>query len=559
MDVGTWFSRSPEARAIVILAGLGHIGVHAAVPLKYNFSATAIVGYQSITPKSVYNTVQGYGFDFGFDSAVTYTAAKDGIEGKKSVKDPTLANWTGDPFYLPAQQAFFFSVEVPRGNYQVTITMGNKDSAVTATIRAEQRRLMIESWQVPAGQSQTRTIDVNRRGDTIAGGSTMIGITTREQTYVDLDGRLTIEFNGNRPVVQQLVIAPVDTDITVYLAGNSTVVDQPQEPWSTWGENFPRFFRSGVTISDQAESGLTLASFVAQRRLTNIASTLKAGDYVFVEFGHNDMKDTTPTLLQSMNAWKTNMVSFISTVKGKGATPVLVSPTARLSFSGTTAVNTRMGYTDSMRSIAKEQGVAFLDLNGLSTTFIEALGPSNAAKAYTHFIANTVPGQTAALADNTHWNDYGGYELAKAMATAVKTQSANFTFAKCLSDDYVDFSPATPDVYGSFQLPFSPFMGAFTPPDSAVTTRLSPQAYARSGIRIASTSFRDGILSLTVNGSDAGLEARVVAMEGEHVASGFLHGQSEIQIPALHGFSHRIYVVEIVRDGVIVDEQKVLP
>jgi hypothetical protein len=218
-----------------------------------------------------------------------------------------------------------------------------------------------------------------------------------------------------------------------------------------------------------------------------------------------------------------------------------------------------MGYPDSMRSIAKEQDVPFLDLNGLSTTFIEALGPSNAAKAYTHFIANTVPGQTAALADNTHWNDYGGYELAKAMATAVKTQSANFTFAKCLSDDYVDFSPATPDVYGSFQLPFSPFMGAFTPPDSAVTTRLSPQAYARSGIRIASTSFRDGILSLTVNGSDEGLEARVVDMEGEHVASGFLHGQSEIQIPALHGFSHRIYVVEIVRDGVIVDEQKVLP
>lgn len=555
MDVKTLYSRSAVVGMLAILAGLGY-GVEAAVPMKYNFSIIPIAGYQSITPKSVYNTKQGFGFDFGFDSAVTYTAAKDGIEGKKSVKNPKLASWTGDPFYLPTQQAFFFSVDVPRGNYQVTITLGNKDSAVTATIRAEQRRLMIENWQVPAGQSQARTIDVNRRSDTVAGTNTRIGITTREQTYVDLDGRLTIEFNGNRPVVQQMVITPVDTDITVYLAGNSTVVDQPQEPWSTWGVNFPRFFKSGVAISDQAESGLTSSSFIAQGRLNNINSTLKAGDYLFVEFGHNDMKSTAAN---KMDVFKSAVLQFIAVAKAKKATAVLVSPTARLSFSGNTAANTLEAYPDSMKAIAKEQGVPFLDLNGLSSQFITALGPSNAAKAYTHFAANTVPGQTGALADNTHWNDYGGYELAKAMATAVKAQSANFTFAKYLSDDYVNFLPTTPDPYASFQLPFSPFMGTFQPPDSAVTTMLSAAAYAKSGIRIASTSFRNGVLSLRVNGAEDGLEVRVVDLDGEHVASGFMNGQSEILIPSLHGYAHRIHVVEIVRDGVIVDEQKVLP
>jgi lysophospholipase L1-like esterase len=565
MNIGTNRPSPSKMLILLVLVGASAGVVRAAVPMKYNFTNTPLTGYQSITPKSVYNTKQGFGFDFGFDSAVTFTAAQDGIEGKKAVKNPNRASWVGDPFYLPAQQAFFFSVDLPRGNYRVAITLGSKDSAVIATIRAEQRRLMIQDWAIPAGQSATRTIDVNRRSDTIAGTTTMIGITDREKTYIDLDGKLTIEFNGNRPVLQQLEITPIDTETTVYICGNSTVVDQPQEPWGTWGMNFPRFFKSGVAISDQAESGLSSASFISQRRLDNVISTIKAGDYVFVEFGHNDQKLAEA---DSLTVFRNALNTFATDVIAKKGIIVFVTPTARLSFSGSTVVNTLGSYPSIMRSVASSTpGALLLDLNAMSTTFIGALGSSNAYHAYTHFAAYTVPGQgDTTLSDNTHWNDYGGYELAKAMATAIKTQSASFTFAKYLSDDYVDFNPATPDPYSTattvgFQLPFSPFMGTFYPPDSVVTTRIAPESYAASGIRIAAVSIRNGVMSLQVAGNQEGLEARVVEVNGALVAERFLHGQAggETEIQSFHGFANRLHLVELVRDGVIIDERKVIP
>jgi lysophospholipase L1-like esterase len=549
MDRAIDSSNSRRVAALTVLIGALAQFAPGAVPMKYNFSSTPIAGFQTITPTTpAYSAAQGYGFDFKTNTLVQYTPSKDGIEGKTAGKNPY--NWTGDPFYYPLNNALFFSVAVPEGNYEVKLTLGSKDYNVQATIRAEQRRLMIEGWQIPAGQTAVRTFHVNRRSTTSATGG-KISTTGREATYIDLDNMLTIEFNGNRPVIQQMEITPVDTSITVYLCGNSTLVDQPQEPWSTWGMNFPRFFKAGVSIADQAESGLASSSFIGEGRLNYVTSYLKPTDYVFVEFGHNDMK------VYGAPQFKTYLLQFISAVKAKKANIVLVSPTARLSFSGTKAANTLGAFPDTMRAVAAENGIPFIDLNAMSSRFIEALGPSNASKAYTHFPANTVPGQTSALADNTHWNDYGGYELAKAMATQIKVQ--NFTFAKFLSDDYVAFDPSKPDPYATFQLPFSPFLGVFVKPDSLVTTRLAPALFGKESDHIASSSFHNGILSLRMAGAQDGLEARVVDLDGSLVASSLLHGQGETLIQAPHGFANRIHVIEIVRDGVIIDEQKVMP
>jgi len=526
---------------------------------KFNFSGTARSGFQTVLPTSVYATNTGFGFDFGKDSGKTvtrYTAKMDGIEAVPSGKN--THNWTGLPFYAPAREAFFFSANVPRGNYEVKITLGSVDTAVRATIRAEQRRLMIEDWQIPAGQAQARTIHVNRRSTAIAGTSNASSMTAREATYVDLDNRLTIEINGNHPVIDALEITKIDTGITVYLAGNSTVVDQSQEPWGSWGQNFPRFFKPGVAISDQAESGLSAASFLAGRRLDNIVSTLKAGDYVFVEFGHNDQKSTSATPLLD---YRNNLVKFVTAVKAKNATPVLVTPTARLSFTGTTANNTLDAYPDTVRSVAKQQGVPMFDLNAMSSRLIEALGPSNASKAYCYFPANTVDSQTTALKDGTHWNSYGGYELAKAMATEVKKQ--NLSFAKFLSDDYVAFDPSSPDAYAAFALPFSPFLGTYATPDSAVyvPVRIAGGVVGVGESRIASASLQGGTLSLRLTGDEDGLEVRVLDMDGSLVSMTSLTGRStgERQIVAPHGFSHRIHLVQLVKAGQVVDQRKVGP
>ena len=540
------------AACISLAAGSGFSA--APTSYKFNFTSTARAGYTSITPASVYNAVNGFGWDFGSDTAVIWTAAKDGIEGRTSPKNKYV--WTGDPFYQPAKQAFFFSAKVPAGNYEVRITLGNKDTAVRATIRTEQRRLTIEDWKIGAGLSETKIVHVNRRSDTVPGTKTLIGMTSREQSYIDLDDRLTVEFNGDRPVLQALEIAPVDTDITVWLCGNSTVVDQPQEPWSTWGVNFPRFFKPGVVVSDQAESGLTAGSFLSQRRLTNILGSIKAGDLVFVEFGHNDQKNTAA---DSLTVYQNNLKSFQSQVAAKGATTVFVTPTARLSFSGGTVVNTLGSYPSLMKSVASSTGSVLIDLNAMSTSFIQALGSSKAAEAYTHFPANTVPGQTTALSDNTHWNGYGGYELAKAVVSEVVRQK--LSIAKFVADDWTSFSPSAPDPYASFALPFSPFLDTtFQPPDSAVTTWANRSVRNASGLRILSERRSDGMLSLNLATSAPGAELRVVDPEGALEGRLVLRSsETSVQVPSFHGYSHGVLFVELVRDGEIHDVRSVAP
>lgn len=512
---------------------------------KFVFGSQAKTGFTRVAPTNVYALANGYGFDFGFDDVVKYTPSKDGIEGKASAKNPY--DWSTMPFYAPKRQAFMFSANVPVGNYEVRITMGGKDSASRATIRAEQRRLMIEDWRVPAGSVETRVIHVNRRKKGTS-------LTTREQGYIDLDDRLTIEFNGDHPVLSELEITKVDTDITVYLAGNSTVVDQQQEPWSAWGQNFPRFFKAGVAISDQAESGLSAESFVGGR-LDNILSTIKAGDYVFVEFGHNDAKSATATANYSAN-----LTTFATKVKAKGGKTVLVTPTARNIWSGTKADNSALAdFVAKMKSVAAAQSIDYLDLNAAAISFIEALTPTNSKKAYCYFPANTMPGQPTAVADGTHWNDYGAYELAKWMATAVKAK--NLSFAKYLADDHVDFNPSKPDAYASFGLPFSPLLdNSFVPPESAVGPTGIERIRGNEGraARIAGAVIREGSLQVEFDGDAAGAEIRLVAIDGTIDAAWTIgSGASDIKTIPVVG-SAGVRIVELRRDGRVLDRRNVL-
>lgn len=531
---------------LLLLAGLLPSLAHAVekTSWKFVFGSQAKAGFTRVAPTNVYALANGYGFDFGFDDVVKYTPSKDGIEGKPSGKNPY--DWTGMPFYAPKRQAFLFSANVPVGNYEVRITMGGKDSASRATIRAEQRRLMIEDWKVPAGNVETRVIHVNRRKK----GSSL---TTREQGYIDLDDRLTIEFNGDHPVLSELEITRIDTAITVYLAGNSTVVNQQQEPWGAWGQIFPRFFKPGVAISNHAESGLSAESFVGGR-LDNILSTIKPGDYVFVEFGHNDAKSATATANYSAN-----LTTFATKVRAKGGKTVLVTPTARNLWNGTKADNSALAdFVAKMKSVSAAQSIDYLDLNAASISFIEALTPANSKKAYCYFPANTMPGQPTAVSDGTHWNGYGAYELAKWMATAVK--SKNLSFAKYLADDHVDFLPSKPDPYATFGLPFSPLLDkSFVPPESAVgpTGLERLRGFEGRTPRIAGVVVRRGALHLDFEGDVSGAEIRLLGVDGT-ICDTWLVGSGPDDDRVLAGSgSAGIRLVELRRGATVLDRRVV--
>jgi lysophospholipase L1-like esterase len=396
---------------------------------KFDFGTEKVAkGYIAVTPEEIYSPEKGYGFDF----ATVPTAVDRG--GINSLQ--------GD--FISSDKPFYFSVNVPEGNYKVTVTFGDLNGKTTSTVKAESRRLMLENVKTEIGKFRTETFIVSIK-DRKIDDSTQVGLKTRELTKLDWDDKLTLEFNL-QTAVNAIEITKVEDQITIFLAGDSTVVNQDEEPWASWGQMIPRFFKPGVAISNHAESGLSLGSFIGSRRLIKILSIFKPGDYVFVEFGHNDEKEKGPND-GPYKSYSERLHFFATEVKKKGGNLVIVTPTARRSFGEDGKMkNTHGDYPDAARKAAKKEGVPLIDLTSLSTTLFETLGPENSKKAFVIF-------PELGLKDNTHFNPYGAYELAKIIATAIKEQKLDI--AKYLVDLPV-FEPEKPDSFETFNWPPSP-------------------------------------------------------------------------------------------------------
>ena len=141
---------------------------------------------------------------------------------------------------------------------------------------------------------------------------------------------MTLEFNDTRPCVCALEITKADDVPTVYLLGDSTVCDQPREPWNSWGQMLTRFFKPGVAVANHAESGESLRSSLGARRLDKVLSTMKAGDYLFIQYGHNDMKERGEGV-GAFTTYKADLKRFVAETRKRGGIPVLVTSMDRKS------------------------------------------------------------------------------------------------------------------------------------------------------------------------------------------------------------------------------------
>ena len=344
---------------------------------------------------------------------------------------------------------FTRNIEVPDGNYKVTVVLGSKKKAGNTVVRAENRRLMVDEVATKKGQFKTVEFVVNKRTLEIEKGK-RVKVKDREKNYNTWDNAINLEFTGAAPAVKEVKIERDTTATTIFLCGNSTVVDQPYEPWASWGQMIPRWFGPEVAISNNAESGLTAASFLGSYRLDKILTMMKKGDYVICEFGHNDQKEK----MAGAGAWYNfsyNLKVFIDKVRAKGGNIIFVTPTQRRRFDDAThskILETHGDYPDAMRAVAKREGVPVIELHDMTRTFFETLGYENSKKALVHYPANTFPGQDKPLADNTHFNPYGAYEIAKMVVMGMK--QLNLPIVKYLRSDWKDFNPAQPDDYNKF-------------------------------------------------------------------------------------------------------------
>ena len=351
-----------------------------------------------------------------------------------------------------SDKPFFFSVPVPEGNYRITVVLGGPQSSVT-TVRAEGRRLMLEKIAIEPNAALTRTFDTNIRYPEISGDpDRLVKLKPRELGILDWDHKLTLEFNGDHPSVRSIDIQPIQ-EPTIYLAGDSTVVDQYYEPWSAWGQMFPRFFTPGIVIANHAESGETTKAFVAEHRLEKIMSLIKPGDYLFIQFAHNDMKPHAVLL----DEYKTLLSDYIAQTRARQATPVLVTSMNRRTFDPEGHITNSFGpYPDAMREVARTEHVALIDLNAMSKTLFEALGPEESRKAFMHYPANAYPNQTEAINDDTHFNSYGAYELARCVVRGIR--ETKLPLKKFLDPTVPNFDPAHPDPLSTFSLPPTPIL-----------------------------------------------------------------------------------------------------
>ena len=432
--------------APVIFAMTGAVGYGQAART-FNCSAAPRKNATRLTADALYKEAAAPGDHFGFDlEPAPESFADNACSGRKP---------------------FFFSIAEPDGNYQVTLVLGGP-RASTNTVRAESRRLFVDELRVAAGGSRRIVFNVNVRTKTIAplarGTSADttpqdVRLKPREIGALDWDDKLTLEFNGEDPSVRSIAVRPVKVP-TIYIAADSTVVDQDKEPWAAWGQMLPVFFGPGVSIANEAESGETIRSFVGEHRLAKVMSTMREGDYLMIQFAHNDQKPGAGFV--SIPDYKDLLRQYIRQTRAHGASPILVTSMNRRDFDANGKIVPTLGdYPQAMREVATEQKVALIDLNAMSKTLFEAMGVDGTMHAFVHFPANTFSDQPQELKDNTHFTSYGAYELTRAIVQAIREQE--LSFAKYLRPGIPAFDAAHPLPFAQWHLPRSPGISAATP------------------------------------------------------------------------------------------------
>ena len=350
------------------------------------------------------------------------------------------------------QEPFCLDVPVEDGNYLVKVTLGSRRRSGDTFIKAESRRLFANGVATAKGEQKVISFVVNKRDPVIRNeqGNQVgqVKLKSREFGKLNWDDCLNLEILGSAPAVQKITIEKVNVP-TVFLCGDSTVVDQDNEPWASWGQMFPYFLDEGIAVANYAESGERTDTFIGAGRLDKILSVLQSGDYVLVEFGHNDQKINSRPGGGAYYFFATQLKTFIDRVREKGGIPVLVSPTHRRNFdSEGKIIETHLDYPEAMKWVAEREGVTFIDLHRMSAVLYEALGVEGSKKAFVHYPAGSYPGMMRDTADNTHFNAYGAFELAKCMVGALQLSGLG------IADHIVNFSgfnPARPDRVEDFR------------------------------------------------------------------------------------------------------------
>ncbi len=212
---------------------------------------------------------------------------------------------------------------------------------------------------------------------------------------------------------------------TLFLIGDSTCANKPLEdnPERGWGQLLPQFLNKDIEVQNHAVNGRSTKSFINERRWDTVMNRLKAGDFVMIQFGHNDQKfNDTSRSAPAHTLYKENLIRFINDVRSKGATPVLLTPVMRRSYDSTGKfVDSHGDYPAVVKEVAAVQKVALIDLHKSTEELIFKEGFENSKRLFLHIPANHFKDKKDKV-DNTHFSEYGAASVASLVCQSIKDQ-----------------------------------------------------------------------------------------------------------------------------------------
>jgi len=212
--------------------------------------------------------------------------------------------------------------------------------------------------------------------------------------------------------------------ITVYLAGDSTAADYSSSsaPRAGWGQVFNQYFDNTVVVKNEARSGRSSKSFIKEGRLKSILKQIEKGDYLFIQFGHNDeIKEDPNRFTRPYSSYKRNLKQYIDGARAKQAIPVLVTPVERRSFTNQgIALNTHGEYPNAMKELGLEEHVPVIDLTAKSKKLFQELGPEKTKGVFLWLDARKNKNYPEGIQDNIHFQEAGAKKISQLVLEGVQ-------------------------------------------------------------------------------------------------------------------------------------------
>ncbi|MEK4272270.1 rhamnogalacturonan acetylesterase [Paenibacillus sp. FSL R7-0026] len=375
---------------------------------KFNFGpdsgrADETGDYLKVTATTAYEERGGYGFEAG---SLVYE--KQRIRDD-DVPDPTKQhhNNSGQTtmsarlrsgFCIPLKASFI--VDVPDGTYQVLLVAGDKLAETVTRVKAGEGRLVLPTIRTLPGQYAEVRFSVVVRA-----------------------GRLRLSFSGPAPRINALEITLANQTMTVFLAGDSTVTDQPESgyPYCGWGQLLPAQFKHDVAVDNHAQSGRSSRSFINEGRLSAILERIKPEDFLFIQFGHNDEKPDPERGTDPFTTYKEYLKKYIDAAREAKARPVLITPVHRRYFADDgTLTDTHGDYIIAVRELAEEEDVPLIDLAERSRLLFEQAGVEGTKDDFMWVLPGEYVNFPSGVEDNTHFQERGARRLAQQLAEAIR-------------------------------------------------------------------------------------------------------------------------------------------